>query len=361
MIFAAIPGLDWLGKIIAYVLRYFTSITGGSFGGAILLLTVAMRLALLPLTWKQTKSMMAMQRLQPQLKELQQKYKDDKEKQGQEIMALYKRENVSPFGGCLPMILQLPILFAVFDVLNDIAVAKGKSKYIALLGVGSGGFNFLGVDTRLAGSKLWASGNFAGLIVLVLLTVVTGYISSKMMTTDPKQSKMMAFMPVIMGFFAWVLPAGVTIYIVATNILTIVQQYTQLEVEGYYDQKRAQRKKADEKWYEKAKWGLLDAGSRLLVLLHLKKPLQEKKEDRLKKGAKSGAVAKSSVGMSSNSGSGEAKKKMKEKQGVQEKGKTSGKAGSAGAKKAGAKGSVTKASGRTAKKYPAKKQGKKKK
>lgn len=358
--FAAIPGLDWLGKIIAYVLRYFTDITG-SFGGAILLLTLAMRLALLPLTWKQTKSMMAMQRLQPQLKELQQKYKDDKEKQGQEIMALYKRESVSPFGGCLPMILQLPILFAVFDVLNDIAVAKSKSKYIRLLGVESGGFVFLGVDTRLAGSKLWAHGDFAGLIVLVVLTVLTGYISSKMMMTDPKQSKMMALMPLVMGFFAWALPAGVTIYIVATNILTIIQQYVQLEAEGYYDQKRAQRKKADEKWYETAKWRVLDACSRLMVFLHLKKPAEKTGGVRSQKEAKSGVATKSSAKASPNSGSSKAKEKPKAKQEPQGKGKTGGKAVPTGAKNAVPKGGAAKASGGAAKKYPAKKQGKKKK
>ena len=113
-----IPGLGPISQFFANVLKFFDSFTG-SFGWSVILLTVAFRIVVLPLSIKQTKSMIAMQKLQPQLKEIQKKYKDDREKQGQEMMKLYKDNKVSPLGGCLPLILQLPILFALFEVLRN--------------------------------------------------------------------------------------------------------------------------------------------------------------------------------------------------------------------------------------------------
>ncbi|MCJ7792308.1 MAG: YidC/Oxa1 family membrane protein insertase, partial [Dehalococcoidia bacterium] len=123
--------------------------------------------------------------------------------------------------------------------------------------------SFLGIKNIVAtGSVMWSGGSvklhgyikpqtvpggqYAQVIILILLTVVTGYIASKMMVTDPKQSKMMAFMPVLFGVFAWILPAGITIYIIVTNVLTIVQQYFQLKREGFYQERDEQREKAGE-------------------------------------------------------------------------------------------------------------------
>src|SRR5450830_1939627 len=115
----------------------------GSLGWAIIMLTVAFRIVVLPLSIKQTKSMIAMQRLQPQLKEIQKKYKDDREKQGQEMMKLYKDNKVSPLGGCLPLILQLPILFALFEVLRNVP------KYVHY----KTSFSFLGISNLVATGK----------------------------------------------------------------------------------------------------------------------------------------------------------------------------------------------------------------
>jgi hypothetical protein len=115
---------------------------------------------------------------------------------------------------------------------------------------------------------------YLAVIILILLTILTGYVSSKMMSNDPKQAKMMALMPVIFGVFAWILPAGVTLYIVTTNILMIVQQYVQLEAEGFYDDKRTQRLKSGEplNWYERYRYRGYDYGSMLLTAVRIKRP-----------------------------------------------------------------------------------------
>jgi YidC/Oxa1 family membrane protein insertase len=309
-----IPGLEWLSKAIAYLLHWLAAVTGGSYGVAIVLLTVLMRLAILPLSIKQTKSMIAMQQLQPQLKEIQKKYKDDREKQGQEMMKLYKENKVSPLGGCLPLLLQLPILFAMFDVLNSLS--NPKSAYFSILFPGqtppkttaainkwvasAPQLQFLGMNITYSGQKLWSSGDYVHIIVLILLTVVTGYISAKMMTTDPKQSKLMAMMPVMMGVFAWILPAGVTIYIIVTNIITIVQQYVQLEHDGFYDEKLAEIRKLghEASWHKR--WYLrgMEFGTKVLIAVRLRpKPKPKSKKEAAGEGkpagkSKTAAVAK---------------------------------------------------------------------
>lgn len=266
-----IPGLEWLSKAFAYLLHWLATFAGGNYGVAIILLTIIMRMIILPLSIKQTKSMIAMQKLQPQLKEIQKKYKDDREKQGQEMMKLYKENKVSPLGGCLPLLLQLPIIFAVFDVLNSLS-NPAKSAYVSIIGE-SPNLNFLGMEINETGQKLWASGDYVQLIVLILLTVVTGYVSAKMMTTDPKQSKMMAMMPVLMGVFAWILPAGVTIYIIVTNVFTMVQQYIQLEHDGFFDSKldEIRRLGAEASWHKRLYLKFMDAGTQVLIALRLRR------------------------------------------------------------------------------------------
>ena len=304
-----IPGLKQLSQFFAYLLQAFGNLTG-SLGWAIILLTVSFRVVVLPLSIKQTKSMIAMQKLQPQLKEIQKKYKDDREKMGQEMMKLYKENKVSPLGGCLPLLIQLPILFALFGVLHN------TTKYVTWI-KDSSQYGFLGIKNIVAtGAVLWsggkvtiydaavknhqkvipiAGGEYAQVIILILLTVITGYIASKMMTTDPKQSKMMAFMPVLFGVFAWILPAGITIYIIVTNVLTIAQQYFQLRHDGFYEERRAQWEKAGEptRPIERFNYKYGKYRSRVLVMLRIRPPEKPgaKKTAPKAKGAKPSQVA----------------------------------------------------------------------
>ncbi|MDD5747526.1 MAG: YidC/Oxa1 family membrane protein insertase [Actinomycetota bacterium] len=293
MISSIIPGLDVLSKGIAYVLWGCNKITG-NFGLAIVLVTLGIRAILLPLTIKQTKSMIQMQKIQPKLKEVQKKHKDDREKMGQEMMKLYKEHNVSPLGGCLPLILQLPIIFAVFEVLR----APLNFKSI----IGEPNLMFIGVDVTKAGSFAWQHGHYWQFILFAVLTIVTGYVSSKQMLTDPKQSKMMLMMPLLMGVFAWTLPIGVTVYIVATNVFTIAQQFLQLEIEGFYKERieKLRRQTEPDGRVDRFVFRFRTLLDRLLVWMKIRKPPKrtmpaEKdvgKKDKGKATSKGGSLGK---------------------------------------------------------------------
>jgi len=219
------------------VLKFFHNSLGVPWGWAIVLLTVAIRLVLVPLTVKQFHSMQALQRLQPELKALQAKYKDNKERQQQELMKFYKENNVNPLGSCLPMVAQLPVLISLFYMLRqslraDICPTRqpGYSttlhKVVSLkttvaCGLHHGaGFLFIGDLTNKATGVV--------LIVLILLYVGTQLVSSLMMSApgmDKTQRQLMMFMPLIFVIFIIRFPAGVIVYWITTNTWTMGQQY----------------------------------------------------------------------------------------------------------------------------------------
>lgn len=176
-----------------------------SYGLSIIILSTLIRLILLPLTLKQTKSMQAMQEVQPKLKELQEKYKDDKERLSKEMMAFYAENKINPLAGCLPLLLQLPVMFALFRMLTDPSLAKLLSKE---------GF-------------LWISNLSKPDIPLVIGMVVTTYAQQAQVAKDPQQKNMIIPMTLLMGFVGIRFPAGVLLYWVTTNTLTIGQQYLQ--------------------------------------------------------------------------------------------------------------------------------------
>jgi len=177
-----------------------------NYGIVIILLTIIVRLILTPLTITQTRSMARMQKIQPQLKELQKKYKDDKQKLQQETMAFYKENNVNPLAGCLPLILQMPVFFALFRTLRE-----PTEKVTSV--VGSLKFLWMELDKP------------DPYYILVILMVVTMFISTKLSTTDPKQSKIMYILPVVFGFISFRFEAGILVYWVTTNIWSIGQQW----------------------------------------------------------------------------------------------------------------------------------------
>src|SRR4030081_3155395 len=226
-----------------------------SYGLAIILLTVAVRLVMLPLTIKQTRSMQEMQKLQPEVKRLQAKYKGgDRQKMNEEMMKLYKEHKVNPLGGCLPLLLQLPIFLALYRVFAGCGVHLPKNvkacptvavgtKYLpagsALTkAINSGKAGFLGMSLGLAPmAALKAAGSFPGSIVhvlpyflLILLMVFTTWYQQKQIQAvstgqQAQQMQMMGkIMPLLLGVFSLNLPAGVSIYWVASNIWTIAQQ-----------------------------------------------------------------------------------------------------------------------------------------
>lgn len=224
---------NFIVAILNYLLQFFYDFTG-NYGVAIILLTVLVKLVLLPLTIKQTRSMLAMQRIQPEIKKLQEKFKDEKEKLSQEMMKFYKENKINPLSGCLPLLMQMPIFIALYTVLRKyvmtppimllgrvVQVNATNPSIMVVKGSLVRNTSFLGIENL--SDSLRAAG-IAGYVLIILLMASTWY-SQKQVMTDPRQKSMMYAMPLIMGFIGFSLPAGVVLYWVTTNILQIVQQY----------------------------------------------------------------------------------------------------------------------------------------
>jgi YidC/Oxa1 family membrane protein insertase len=199
-----------------------------AFGFAIILFTLIIKLITLPLTFQQLRASKAMQELQPELQELQKKYKGDREKLSQAQMEKYKEAGVNPLGGCLPTLIQLPVWFALYRALFDLANQ-------GVLGEGFFWIPSLAEPHDLSWlwplppSVGWATA--AAYLVLPILTVVSQIVVQKMMTptkSDSQQAmmnQMMMFMPLMFGFFAMQVPQGLALYWVTSNIFSLFQQY----------------------------------------------------------------------------------------------------------------------------------------
>jgi YidC/Oxa1 family membrane protein insertase len=206
-----------------------------SWGFAIILFTLIVKVVTLPLNLQQARSMKATQELQPKLQELQKKYAKDKEKLAQAQMELYREHGVNPLGGCLPMLIQLPILFGLYQALYKLA-STGEIVGQRFLWIPD-----LAFPTREIGIKwVWPSApEFIGwaaaalYLVLPVLTVVT-QIAMQRMTTSPTASQdsqqaamqqTMLIMPFMFGFITLQVPAGLTLYWVTSNVFSMIQQY----------------------------------------------------------------------------------------------------------------------------------------
>jgi YidC/Oxa1 family membrane protein insertase len=219
------------------VLKFFHNSIGVPWGWSIVLLTVVIRALLIPLTLKQFGSMQKLQRLGPEIKAIQAKYKEDKQRQQQEVMKFYKENNVNPLGSCLPLVAQLPVFISLFYMLRknlrpDICpqiqphiLVHGRSvidlSHVVACGPhGGAGFLFI--------SDLTNKASGATLIVLIVLYVATQLGSSLMMssaTMERTQRQLMLFMPLIFVLFIISFPAGVIVYWITTNTWTMAQQY----------------------------------------------------------------------------------------------------------------------------------------
>ncbi len=225
------------------VLTAFHSV-GFSWGLSIVLLTVAVRAVLVPLTFRQIKGMVRMQALQPQMKEIQQKYKEDKPRQQQEVMAFYKENNVNPLASCLPMVLQLPVFISLYYMLRE---SLRKDICPKLQNAYQMGYAHRhGVSLAHAAGQTTACGKSPAshfLFIHDLTAKATGielgilialYIGSQISSTlvmsasstmDPTQRKIMLFMPLIFVLFVIRFPAGLMLYWITTNLWTVAQQY----------------------------------------------------------------------------------------------------------------------------------------
>lgn len=187
-----------LTSIINGIVRFLRD-ASGSDGLAIIALTVLLRVALYPLTVKQTKAMEEMKLLQPKVKEIQEKYKSQPEEYQKRVMELYREHKVNPLGGCWPTLIQLPILWGLFAALRTYPFEQP----------------FLWVKPNLGVPDP----------ILAILAGVATYFQSITMATDPSQKMMNLIMPVFIVVISWSFPAGVTLYWVTTTVLAAVQQW----------------------------------------------------------------------------------------------------------------------------------------
>jgi YidC/Oxa1 family membrane protein insertase len=200
-------------------LEFFFQITK-NYGLAIVLLTTAVRLAMYPLSVKQYESMHAMSKIQPKVKELQKKHGKDAQKFQQESMALYKEHNVNPLGGCLPLLLQFPIMIALFTTLRNEEVIK------IMLESGASTFFWIKNLGMVDPAVILTIGKFPITPLGILIGISTYLTQKTMVVSDQSQAKMMAWMPILMVFFAGAFPAGVSIYWITSNLLMAAQQYS---------------------------------------------------------------------------------------------------------------------------------------
>ncbi|MBI3994749.1 MAG: membrane protein insertase YidC, partial [Nitrospirae bacterium] len=194
----------FIARPLFHILQFFHGFTG-NYGAAIVLLTVGVRVIFIPLSHKSYRSMKDLQVLQPQLQVLQKKHKDDKQRLQREMMELYQKNKVNPLGGCLPMLLQIPVFVALFNVL------------------------YTTIEIRQAPFILWIQdlSDKDPYFVLPILMGLTMLIQQKMQPTtmDPMQAKLFLLMPVFMTFLFLNFSSGLVLYMLTNNVLTIGQQY----------------------------------------------------------------------------------------------------------------------------------------
>lgn len=205
-----------IADALVQALIFFHGLTG-SYGTAIILLTIAIKLVLHPLTRRQLRSMKEMQALAPQISVLREKYKENPKTLNIEVMSLYRAHHVNPFGGCLPMLVQLPVLWGLFAALRRADLFRGAI--------------FLGIplDTVPTVQLLLQQ---PVLVVVPVLVGLTTYFQQRMSVTDPQQARMFMFMPILVGYFATQFPIGLSIYWIVSTLAYIVEYYVVVGLPG---------------------------------------------------------------------------------------------------------------------------------
>ena len=256
---------------LASVLNFFYTLVppgirpSAGFGLAIMGLTVLVMTLITPLTVKSTRSMLQMQRLQPEMKRLQEKYKDDREKLNQELMAFYRENQINPLGGCLPLLAQMPVFIIMYQLLRGLTVrpgglGSGAGQIVAQTNLGldttpwiltnqlftpehlntnttmykalstTNDMNFLGMDLSLSAAQAMGKGLLVALPYLLLLGIMlaTGLYQNRQLqarntsgNVNPQQQMIMKFMPFFLPIFSYGFPAGLALYWCTQNFCRI--------------------------------------------------------------------------------------------------------------------------------------------
>lgn len=235
-----------LQQALGYTLAFFYELIP-NYGIAIILLTLVISLLMFPLTLKQTRSMRAMQAIQPEVKALQKELKGDREELNKQLMELYKERGVNPAAGCLPLLLQMPIWFALFRVLRitynpetmsldpDNVVPPDSSLAAALE---AGDTFFLGMNLQESAAEVFSTGIVEAIpyLILIAVVIVASYYQQAQTTRRSKKDGQevtpqaqgmqtaMKIMPLFMGFISWGFPSGLVLYFAVSALFRIAQQ-----------------------------------------------------------------------------------------------------------------------------------------
>ena len=238
---------DIVFSVLAGLLSFFYDLVP-NYGIAIALLTVSVMLLLFPLNAKGMRSMSAMSKLSPEIKRIQAKHKNDKVKQNEEVMALFKEHKVTPFGGCLPLLLQMPVFFVMYNVIRGLThrtregtfdpkyLDHGSALYRSL--VGERKMESFGMDLARSASEVLKEDFLVALpfLLLIVLVVAAGYFQQAMISRrNPNQNlddnpmakqmqQMTKIMPLMYLVFGFTLPAGLNVYFLVSSVFRIGQQ-----------------------------------------------------------------------------------------------------------------------------------------
>jgi YidC/Oxa1 family membrane protein insertase len=230
LILSLVAPVQWLVDLLHPVLLFFHDTIGVGWGMSIVLLTVVVRALLAPLAIKQFKSMQSIVRVAPQIKALQAKHSDDKQRQQQEVMKFYADNKINPFASCLPLVAQIPFFIGLYallqtdlkvDICGRAAAAANKTPCAQIAGARSGNEDFLFISDLTVKATGW---------VLALLIVL--YISSQLLsslltpsTADRNQRLIMYGLPFVFVILILRFPAGLIVYWITTNLWTVAQGY----------------------------------------------------------------------------------------------------------------------------------------
>jgi YidC/Oxa1 family membrane protein insertase len=251
--------LNPIYKAIGYLLAVaYTVVPAHNLGLAIILLTCVVMLALFPLTAKQARSMISMQKVQPEIKRLQQKYKNDKQKQNEEILKFYQENKINPLAGCLPLVMQFPIFISLFHVLRSIQTNVPKTGqfnrlYLDICGSAAKcrahptGLRFLGMDLSKSLLEVRAQSilSVVPYVISILLIIGTGWYQARQTMARQQNNanatpinSQMQFMtkvfPILFGVFSLKFASGLVVYWVTSNLWRIGQQH--LVLNKIYDE-----------------------------------------------------------------------------------------------------------------------------
>ena len=194
-----------------WILEFWHDLIGGSWGWSIILLTFTVRIFILPLTFKGVKSMQRLQTLQPAIKQIQERYKDDKQRMNQEVMAFYQREKVNPLGSCFPLLLQIPFFISLFYLLRS-------DEFQADIADNPG---FLAIDNL---AEKVTDPVLLGVLIVLYIGTQLAASAVTALSADPMQRRIMFALPFVFVIFIVNFEAGLILYWITTNVWTIGQQ-----------------------------------------------------------------------------------------------------------------------------------------